>query len=127
MGEMKENGYLPLNEKFYLGGLGSVRGYNYSSISPKNSDGDEIGGKFMMINSIEISMPVSLKKKMWLSGFIDNGKIGEDSLDISRSSYGVSFDWITLVGPLNFTWAWAINPKPDDDLRKFEFSIGTGF
>ena len=124
---VKDNGYLPINEKFYLGGLGSVRGYDYGSISPKDSKGEKIGGKMMMINSAEISIPISIKRKMWLSAFFDNGQIGEKSLDIVRSSYGVSFDWITLIGPLNFTWAWPLGNKEGDDLRKFEFSIGTGF
>ena len=122
-----DKGYLPINERFYLGGLGSVRGYGYSSIAPKDGDGELIGGKQMMINSAEISVPVSIKKKMWLSAFIDNGRVGENSMDIVRSSYGVSFDWITPIGPLNFTYAKPISPKDDDDLRTFEFSIGTGF
>jgi len=126
-GAIKDNGYLPINEKFYLGGVGTLRGYDYGSVSPKDSDGNSIGGKVMLINSAEISVPVSIKKKMWLSAFIDNGRIGQRDLDIIRSSYGVSFDWITPIGPLNFTWAWPIDDKPGDDLRRFEFSIGSSF
>jgi len=126
-GNIKENGYLPISEKFYLGGLGSVRGYDYGSISPKDSEGNSIGGKIMMLNSAEISVPVSIKRKMWLSAFVDNGRIGENSMNIVRSSYGISFDWITPVGPLDFTWAWPIASKPGDELRRFEFSIGSSF
>jgi len=126
-GVIKDNGYLPINEKFYLGGLGSVRGYDYGSISPKDDEGNSIGGKMMMINSAEVSFPISIKKKMWLSFFIDNGRIGESKMNIVRSSYGVSFDWITPVGPLNFTWGWPVGDKEGDDLRKFEFSIGSSF
>ena len=127
MGAIKQNGYLPISEKFYLGGVGSLRGYDYGSVSPKDSEGNSIGGKVMMVNSAEISVPVSIKKKMWLSLFFDNGRIGEREMNIVRSSYGVSFDWITPVGPLNFTWAWPVGDKPGDDLRKFEFSIGSSF
>ena len=126
-GVIKDNGYLPINEKFYLGGLGTVRGYDYGSISPKDDEDNSIGGKVMMVNSAEISLPVSIKKKMWLSFFFDNGRIGQDRMNIVRSSYGVSFDWITPVGPLNFTWGWPIGDKEGDDLRKFEFSIGSSF
>jgi len=124
---LMDNGYLPINERFYLGGLGSVRGYDYGSIAPKDSDGELIGGKKMMLNSAEISVPVSIKKKMWLSAFIDNGRIGKNNMDIVRSSYGVSFDWITPIGPLNFTWAKPIGDEDDDKVRRFEFSIGSGF
>ena len=126
-GVIKQNGYLPISEKFYLGGLGTVRGYDYGSISPKDSEGNSIGGKIMMVNSAEVSVPISIKKKMWLSFFIDNGRIGENKMDIVRSSYGVSFDWITPIGPLNFTWGWPLGDKPGDDLRRFEFSIGSSF
>ena len=126
-GYIKENGYTPISEKFYLGGLGTVRGYNYGSISPKDSKNNSIGGDSMLVNSAEISVPVSIRKKMWLSAFIDNGRIGKNKMNIVRSSYGVSFDWITPIGPLDFTWAWPIGDKKGDDLRKFEFSIGSSF
>ena len=126
-GYLKEIGYTPLNERFYLGGLGTVRGYDYGSISPKDSAGNSIGGNHKLINSAEISIPLSLKRKMWLSGFLENGRTGDNGLTISRSSYGISFDWITPIGPLDFTYAWAIDPQKGDDLRRFEFSIGTGF
>ena len=127
IGFIQDRGYLPINEKYYLGGLGTVRGYDYGSISPKDKTGDSIGGKQMMLNSVELSLPVSIKKKMWLSLFVDNGRVGENSMNIVRNSYGVSFDWITPIGPLNFTWAWPIGEKEGDDTRKFEFSIGSGF
>jgi len=126
-GYLKEIGYTPLNERYYLGGLGSVRGYDWGSISPKDKDGNKIGGKRMLVNSIEASVPVNLKRKMWLSAFIDNGQIGENSFNISRSSYGISFDWITPIGPLDFTYALPINKHSNDETRKFEFSIGTSF
>ncbi|NPA55602.1 MAG: outer membrane protein assembly factor BamA [Epsilonproteobacteria bacterium] len=126
-GYIDELGYLPLSEKFYLGGNGSVRGFEYGSISPVDENGEEIGGKVMVVNSFEISMPISQKRKMWVSGFVDYGAVGETSLNIDRSSYGVSIDWITPMGPLNFTWAKPIKTKEGDKLRGFEFSIGSSF
>ncbi|RUM56607.1 MAG: outer membrane protein assembly factor BamA, partial [Nautilia sp.] len=125
---LNEIGYTPLNERFYLGGLTSIRGYDWGSVSPKDSNGNDIGGDIAFINSFEISVPVNLKKRMWLSAFIDNGSVGKNhSLNITRSSYGISFNWISPLGPLDFTYALPINPKKDDELRKFEFSIGTSF
>ena len=126
-GQLSNNGYLPLSEKFYLGGLGTIRGYDYGSISPKDEEGNSVGGNLMMINSVEVSIPISFKRKIWLSAFVDNGAIGENNMNITRSSYGISLDWITPIGPLDFTWAWAINPRKNDKLRKFEFSIGSNF
>ncbi len=126
-GVITDNGYLPINEKFYLGGIGSVRGFSSYSISPVDDEGNEIGGKYELIMGPEISTPISLKNKLWASGFIDYGAVGEDGLDISRSSIGVSIDWVTAMGPISFVWAWPIKTEDDDDTRKFEFSFGASF
>ena len=126
-GAIKSNGYLPINEKFYLGGISSVRGFSTYSISPVDDEGNKIGGKFEFITGPEISTPLSLKNKLWLSGFIDYGAIGENGFNITRSSYGFSIDWITPMGPLSFVWAWPIKKGDDDDLQRFEFSLGASF
>ncbi|ACM92800.1 outer membrane protein, OMP85 family [Nautilia profundicola AmH] len=126
-GMINDNGYLPINEKFYLGGIRSVRGFSSYSISPVDDEGNKIGGKYKLVTGPEISTPLSIKNKVWLSGFIDYGVIGENGLDIKRSSFGFSLDWITPMGPLCFVWAWPIKSEPGDDLQRFEFSIGASF
>jgi len=126
-GVIEDNGYLPISEKFYLGGPSSVRGFSSYSISPKDTDGNEIGGKYEFVGGPEISTPINIKNKMWLSGFIDYGAVGENSLSITRSSYGVEFDWVTPMGPLSFIWASPIKSEPEDDTQKFQFNIGTSF
>lgn len=126
-GYIQQIGYLPISEKFYLGGMSTVRGFNYDSISPKDSDGNLIGGKREFITGPEISTPLSLKNNLWLSGFIDYGAIGENNLNITRSSYGVEINWITAMGPLSFIWAWPIKSEKSDNLQKFEFNLGTSF
>jgi len=126
-GIIKSNGYLPINEKFYLGGPKSVRGFSSYSISPVDKKGTEIGGKYQFITGPEISTPLSIKNRIWLTGFVDYGAVGEDKLNITRSSYGAEIDWITPMGPLSFIWAWPIKSESNDDLRRFEFSIGTNF
>jgi outer membrane protein insertion porin family len=126
-GLIYDNGYLPINEKFYLGGIKNLRGFESYSISPVDSEGNKIGGKYKLITGPEISTPLSIKNKVWLSGFVDYGAVGENGLDIRRSSFGFSLDWITPMGPLSFVWAWPIKSEKDDDLQKFEFSIGASF
>ncbi len=126
-GAIANNGYLPINEKFYLGGIRTLRGFSSYSIAPKDSEGNLIGGKYELITGPEISTPINLKKRLWLSAFIDYGAVGENRLDITRSSYGISIDWITPMGPLSFVWAWPIKYSKDDDLQRFEFSIGASF
>jgi len=126
-GLIKRIGYLPISEKFYLGGTRTVRGFNWYSISPKDSNGNDIGGKKEFIAGPEISTPLSIKNKLWLSGFIDYGAVGENKLNITRSSYGVELDWITPMGPISFIWAWPIKSEKEDNLQRFEFSLGTAF
>ena len=126
-GYIHQIGYLPISEKFYLGGMNSVRGFNYYSISPKDSAGNLIGGKREFIAGPEISTPLSLKSHLWLSGFMDYGAVGENNLNITRSSYGVELNWITPMGPLSFIWAWPIKSEKNDDLQRFEFNLGTAF
>jgi len=126
-GIIQEKGYLPINEKFYLGGSRTVRGFSWYSISPEDSEGNKIGGKKEFITGVEISTPLSRKNKMWLTGFVDYGAVGENSLNITRSSYGFQIDWITPMGPLSFIWGWPIKREKDDDLQRFEFTIGTTF
>jgi len=127
IGAIAKNGYLPINEKFYLGGTSTVRGFSWYSISPTDRAGNKIGGKYEFITGPEISTPLSLKSKLWLSGFIDYGAVGENKLNITRSSYGVSLNWITPMGPLSFIWSWPIKSEKTDDLQKFEFTLGTSF
>jgi outer membrane protein insertion porin family len=126
-GAIIKNGYLPINEKFYLGGPGTVRGFSYYSISPTDSEGNKIGGRYEFVTGPEISTPLSLKNRVWLTGFVDYGAIGENKLNITRSSYGIEVDWITPMGPLSFIWAWPIKSKSNDDLQKFTFTMGTSF
>ena len=126
-GAIIKNGYLPINEKFYLGGAKTIRGFNWYSISPKDEEGNEIGGKYEFVTGPEISTPLNEKSKIWLTGFIDYGAVGEDKLNITRSSYGFQIDWITPMGPLSFIWAWPIKSEKDDDLQRFEFSLGASF
>jgi len=126
-GVINDRGYLPINEKFYLGGASSVRGFSWYTISPTDENGNKIGGKKEFINSVEISTPLSSKNRIWLTGFVDYGAIGEESLEIERSSYGFQIDWVTPMGPLSFIWAWPIKKEEGDDLQRFEFTIGTRF
>ena len=126
-GYIKKIGYLPINEKFYLGGLSTVRGFSWYSISPIDKNGNKIGGKQEFIAGPEISTPISKKTKLWASIFLDYGAIGEDNLKITRSSYGIALNWITPMGPISFVWAWPLKSENEDDLQRFEFSIGTSF
>lgn len=121
-------GYLPINERIYLGGIRSLRGFESRSVSPKNIYGDEIGGLIAFANSVELSFPLIDRIKLRGSLFFDYGMIGNKNLDeIQRMSTGFSVEWITPIGPLQLIFAKPLNNKKGDDINNFEFSIGTRF
>jgi len=124
---------LPLGEKFYMGGIGSVRGYQGYSLSPtdgydSNNEPYKIGGTQTFSNSLEFSVPLVPEARMRATAFIDYGMIGEKSLsEIKRGGYGVSLEWFSPVGPLQLVFANPIGDKKGDDVTHFEFTIGQRF
>jgi len=119
---------LPTAEKLFIGGVGSVRGYDAYSLSPMNDVGDRVGGKRSASASLEASIPLSEAAKMRLAFFYDYGMIGEDSFDeITRSSAGAVIEWKSGFGPIDLIFAKALDEKSYDRTSSFEFSMGTKF
>jgi len=122
-----DNGYLPIAEKAYMGGIGTVRGYASRSISPENSSGDLLGGKMMFANSVEMSFPLIERLKLRGALFFDYGMIGEDNLDITRAGTGITLEWVSPMGPINLIFANPLMDEPGDDTSSFEFTMGRQF
>jgi outer membrane protein insertion porin family len=136
------NGYIPVSERLFLGGNGSVRGFDSYSISPQRTitsgtppvaTTGNIGGTQTFSNSIEASIPISEEAKMRLALFADYGTISTDNYygeaypSMSRKSVGAAIEWFSPFGPVNFIFAKAINPEALDKTATFEFSMGTKF
>ncbi len=128
-GAIINNGYVPITSKFYMGGISSVRGYQVSSLSPRNSTGEiRIGGNYMMTHSVELSYGILEKAQMRLAFFVDYGMIGIQSLDETiRASWGAAVEWINPFGPIVIVFPQPINPQPGDRTSRFEFTMGTRF
>lgn len=134
IGYVKENpdGKLPVYEKFYLGGLNSVRGFKFGDISPIDpATGERIGGEKMLLFNVEYIFP--LIKKAGLKGvvFFDAGNAfrEEDSYNLTdlRTSVGFGFRWFSPIGPLRLEWGYNIDPKPGEDSSSWDFTIGGAF
>lgn len=123
-----DEGYLPINQRIYLGGIRSIRSFESRTVSPKNQWGDEIGGTIAFANSVELSFPLIDRIKLRGSVFFDYGMIGRKNLDeIKRMSTGIGIEWITPIGPLQLVFAKPLNDKKGDDTNSFEFNLGTRF
>lgn len=135
MVETGSDNKLPTAEKLFMGGIGSLRGYESYSLSPVYDDGDgdptndvRIGGTKSASASLEASIPLSEAAKMRLTFFYDYGMIGEDSFtEITRSSVGAMIEWNSSFGPINLVFAQPLDDEPGDRTSAFEFSMGTKF
>jgi outer membrane protein insertion porin family len=119
---------IPVAEKLFMGGIGSVRGYKPYSLTPGDENGLVTGGKKRASGTIEASIPLSEAAKMRLAFFYDIGMIGEDNFnEIKRSGTGVVLEWQSPMGPINLIFAKALDDEPGDRTSSFEFSMGTKF
>ncbi len=125
-----DKGNIPLNEKLYLGGMGTVRGYKYGTLAPKNDAGALVGANKLAAASLEFSIPLIESVQMRILAFYDYGMTGNDSFDeIHRSSTGLGIEWAKspLGVPLQISYAYALDAKDDDRTSKIEFSLGRRF
>ncbi len=126
---------LPFFDNFFAGGVGSVRGYDISSLGPKDSYYEPIGGNKMVTGSAEVYFPmpgIKDKKSVRLSTFVDGGQVyGNSQIPLQggglRYAAGVALTWISPVGPLKFSFAQPINPQPLDNIQRFQFMLGNIF
>jgi outer membrane protein insertion porin family len=124
---------LPLGERFYVGGSGTVRGFKYGTLGPLDPvNKDRIGGNKELLFNLEYSFPIVPAARLKGLLFYDIGKAFDDRELISyqklRHSAGWGFYWLSPIGPLRFEWGYIINEKPSvDQASQFEFSIGSQF
>ena len=124
---------LPFYKNFYAGGASSLRGYQASSIGPKNAIGQSLGAKRRVLAQTELIFPfpgVNLDKSMRFSAFFDAGSVDnhfDDAFSEMRYSAGLGFNWYSPVGPMRFNFAKALNAKATDKTESFQFTLGTGF
>ena len=125
------NGKLPAYEKFYLGGINTLRGFDWGSVSPKDPlTGDSIGGEKMAMANMELIFP--LFKSIGLLGvvFLDQGNVWgkHDFMDLTdvKRSVGGGIRYYSPFGPLRLEYGRVIHPE-DDEFDNWEFTVGTFF
>ncbi|HHS92304.1 MAG TPA: outer membrane protein assembly factor BamA, partial [Campylobacterales bacterium] len=130
---LKDRGNIAIPEKLFMGGIGSVRGFQPYSITPFSGPDDNrtlLGGTQRLINTVEASIPLSEAAKMRLAFFYDYGMIGRSSTgldELTREGYGVALEWFSPMGPINLVFARARNPESYDRTASFEFTMGQKF
>jgi outer membrane protein insertion porin family len=142
LGYVREVGQpVPIDEKFYLGGIYSLRGYRTRTVSPHIPEEAPVGGLVTYIGgnkeitgNVEITFP--LLTEVGLKGvlFYDYGNSFNESFNDRANikfltSYGWGIRWASPIGPLRLEYGIPLNPRTNLDSKsgRLEFSIGTMF
>jgi outer membrane protein insertion porin family len=130
----------PIFKNYYAGGIGSVRGYEPSSLGPRDKvTNDPIGGNKMFVTNVELTFPLpgtGYDRTLRVFTFLDAGNVWGDSRQGGdttvgsnglRYGYGVGLAWISPIGPLKLSLGFPVQKHTGDQYQKFQFQIGTAF
>ncbi|MDX2199440.1 MAG: outer membrane protein assembly factor BamA [Phycisphaerae bacterium] len=124
-------GDAPVFDRFYAGGFGSIRGFNFRGVSPRKGVLDTpVGGDFVLLTGAEYSFPLYAETVRGVT-FLDMGTVEEDyEITDWRASVGfglrVNVDFFGPV-PLVFDFGFPIAEAEDDDKQVFNFTFGASF
>ena len=120
---------LPLYERFYVGGINTVRGLGYGEAGPESEDGDPIGGTEELIFNVEYIFPLISEIRLKGVVFFDAGNSYENFKNFGdlRPTTGLGVRWISPIGPVRIEWGYNLDKKTDEDPSKFEFAFGSFF
>lgn len=145
-GHIQEAGAkIPIDEKFYLGGISTIRGYSGRTVSPYKitpqydaitgaKTGEQhayVGGDTEVVLNVEYTVP--LVKEAGVKGvlFYDIGSSNDgigNAFAGMLASYGFGIRWFSPIGPLRLEYGIPLNARPGiDKSGKLEFSIGSFF
>jgi outer membrane protein insertion porin family len=134
-GQGLSNRPYPLFKNYFVGGLGSVRGFQQSTLGPSDSTNSLfLGGPKKIVMNAELMAPfpgAGNDRTLRLFAFTDVGRaFGENekiNLSELRSSIGVGLSWISPMGPLRFSYALPMKRQVTDKIQRLQFQIGTSF
>lgn len=124
---------MPLDERLFLGGDNTIRGYRPYKLGPRFIEGDPRGGMSMQIYSVEVTRRIMKN----LEGFVfcDAGHLsfakfdfGLENARISTSvGLGIRFKIFESIPPLTMGYGIPINPKTRGEVKSFFISVGGRF
>jgi len=127
---------IPISEKFFLGGLDSMRGFEARTVGPKKprpsrkDKKDCVGGEKELFFNFEYLFPIMPSSGVRGLVFFDAGNAYEEDdsffSDI-RTCAGVGINWYSPFGPLRLVWGVNLDKEDDEDSSNFEFSMGRMF
>jgi translocation and assembly module TamA len=113
---------LPFSVRYFAGGDGSVRGYDYKALGPTDIDGNVIGGANKLVGSLEFDARVF---NNWSAAvFVDSGNAFNSFSAMSlKTSVGAGIRWYSPLGPVRFDVAVPLDRDAPDSYR-IHISLG---
>lgn len=122
---------LPVSERFFMGGLYSLRGFEYRKVGPLDEDGEAVGGNRSFLLNFESVYPLIKDANIRGVLFFDAGNVWADGeeVDVGDLRYGAGFGfrWYSPMGLLRLEWGFNLDPEPGEEKPGWEFSIGSLF
>ncbi len=132
----------PFFKHYYVGGMRSIRGFEERTLGPKDSQGRDFGGNFLVNGSAAIIFPPPFledAQSVRTSLFFDAGQVYDTEHKVRKNgssrnpsgfrySVGFSLVWQTPMNiPIEIALAKPLNAKPGEDTEMFAFSLGADF
>ena len=123
---------LPVFERYFLGGINTLRGFKFATVSPKDpATGDYIGGDKMWFTNTEFLFPLAPSQGVQGVVFYDMGNVLNDdqkwSFDGTRNSAGLGINWYSPMGPLRLECGVNLNPQTGEERVVWDFTMGGSF
>ncbi|KAB2841997.1 outer membrane protein assembly factor BamA, partial [bacterium] len=131
---------VPLFERFFTGGINSLRGYEFRSVGPSVTIPDGItgkdeefvyGGNKLLLFNLEYEFPIYDAAGFRGVVFVDAGNTFAEDEDLNplklRADAGAGIRWLSPFGPLRFEWGFPFKRKEGEKRSVFNFTIGSFF
>ncbi|SFM90980.1 outer membrane protein assembly factor BamA [Thermodesulforhabdus norvegica] len=123
---------IPLFDRFFLGGINSVRSYEWGELGPRDPEtGDRIGGTKYGLFNAEVIFPIFEEINLKGVIFFDAGNAfdEDETFDVSKFKMGIGggVRWMSPFGPLRIEWAFNPDPDEGDSRSTWQFSMGAFF
>lgn len=121
---------VPATKRFFAGGGGSIRGYEFQSVGPLDSENDPLGGRSLLEIGTEVR--IRLTDTIGVVPFVDGGSVFDDIYptfdETVRWAAGLGLRYHTKIGPVRVDFGFPINGRDDvDDAFQFYISFGQAF
>jgi outer membrane protein insertion porin family len=118
---------VPVYEKFYVGGIATIRGFEYGMAGPVDRNEEPLGANKMAVFTTEILFPLASELGLRGAVFCDVGKGFDEFGDFLpvRIGAGPGIRWFSPFGPIRIDLGFNLDPQNGEKSQVLEFSVGT--